>query len=146
MSPSPETSRAVRGGAAFRVGRLCAAALAVVAIAACGASKPGYCTSRTNLENSIKGLTSLNASSGISGLEAQFEKIQTDATAVVNSAKGAFPSQTSALKASVDALSGAVKSLSSNPSGSEVAAVVNAAENVVTSVKNFADATSSKCS
>jgi hypothetical protein len=31
------------------------AAIVSVALAACGSSKPSYCSKRTNLENSIKG-------------------------------------------------------------------------------------------
>ena len=85
------------------------AAVVVIALAGCGSSKPGYCADRTNLENSIKGLTSLSVSSGLSGLEAQLTKIETDATTLVNSAKSDFPTETSAVKSSVDSLSSAVK-------------------------------------
>ena len=42
------------------------AAAAVVLIAACGSSKPGYCGDVTALENSVK---SLNVSSGLSSLQ-----------------------------------------------------------------------------
>ena len=41
--------------------------------------------------------------------------VQTNATALVNSAKSDFPSQTSAITSSVDALQNSVASLSSNP-------------------------------
>src|SRR5437763_15710830 len=44
-----------------------------------------------------QGLTSFNPSGGISGLKSQVQKIQSDATALVNSAKGDFPSETSAI-------------------------------------------------
>jgi len=118
----------------------------LVALAGCGSSKPSYCADRTNLENSIKGLTSLNASSGIGGLQAQLSKIQSDATALVNSAKSDFPSETSAIKSSVDALTSAVKALPSSPSAAQIATIASDASSVVTSVKGFMDATSSKCS
>ena len=122
------------------------AALVVIALAGCGSSKPGYCADRTNLENSIKGLTSLNVSSGLSGLEAQLTKIETDAKTLVNSAKSDFPTETSAVKSSVDSLSGAVKGLTSSPSAAQIAAIAADASNVVSSVKSFTDASSSKCS
>lgn len=125
---------------------IAAAGLALVALVGCGSSKPAYCSARTNLENSIKGLTSLNASSGISGLEAQLKKIQTDATTLVSQAKSDFPSQTSAVKSSVDALDSAVRSLPANPSASQIATVASSASSVVSSVKSFVDASSSKCS
>jgi hypothetical protein len=121
------------------------AVVGLVALAGCGSSKPAYCTDRSNLENSIKGLTSLNVSSGITGLQSQLKKIQTDATALVSSAKGDFPSETSAIKSSVAALESAVKAVPSSPSAGQIATVAAAGSNVVSSVKSFTDATSSKC-
>lgn len=149
MTESVGTRRAHHGVAARSLRVVCVALVAVialVALAGCGSSKPGYCTARTNLENSIKGLTSLNASSGLSGLQAQFQKIQTDANAVVSQAKSDFPSQTSAVKTSIDSLASAVKSLTTSPSAAEIAAVASSASSVVSSVKSLVDATSSKCS
>jgi hypothetical protein len=121
-------------------------AVAVIALAGCGSSKPAYCTDRTSLENSIKGLTSLNVSSGLSGLESQLKKIESDATTLVNSAKSDFPTETSAVKSSIDSLSSAVKGLTSSPSAAQIAAIAADAGNVVSSVKSFTDASSSKCS
>jgi hypothetical protein len=123
-----------------------AVAAGVVALAGCSSSKPAYCTDRTNLENSVKGLTSLTASSGISGLTSQVKTIQSDATALVNSAKSDFPSQTSAITSSVNALKTSVTGLSSSPSATQVATVTRDAASVVSSVKTFTDASSSKCS
>jgi conjugal transfer/entry exclusion protein len=119
-----------------------AAAAAVVALAGCGSSKPAYCTDRTNLQNSVKGLTS----SGVSGLKSQINQIQTDATTLVNSAKGDFPSQTSAITSSVSALKNSLAALPSSPSAAQVVTVTKDAASVVSSVKSFTDASSSKCS
>ena len=58
-----------------------------------------------------------------------------------SSAKSDFPSQTSAIKSSVDTLSGAVNALPSNPSPAQVAAIATDAASVVSSVKSFSDAT-----
>jgi hypothetical protein len=122
------------------------AAAGLVAIAGCGgSSKPAYCSDRSNLQSSIKGLTDLNASSGISGLKTQLATIQRDATKVVDSAKSDFPSQTSAIKSSVASLQQAVNALPANPSSSQLVPVATAAAGVVTSVKSFTDATSSNC-
>jgi cytochrome c556 len=121
------------------------AAVGLVALAGCGSSKPAYCTDRSNLENSVKGLTSLNASSGISGLQSQLKKIESDSTALVNSAKGDFPSETSAITSSVASLENAVRGLSSSPSAGQIATVTSAATSVANSVNSFTDATSSKC-
>ena len=122
-----------------------AAAAAVVALAGCGSSKPAYCADRTSLGNSIKGLTSLTVSSGVSGLKSQVNTIQSDATALVSSAKSDFPDQTSAITSSVGALKSAVAALPANPSAAQIATVTADAARVVSSVKSFMDASSSKC-
>jgi hypothetical protein len=133
-------ARARHGGRA-RVLLASAAAITAVALAAGCSSKPAYCTDRTNLENSVKGLTS----AGISGLKAQLTQIESDATALVNSAKSDFPNETSAISSSVGALKNSVTALPSSPSAAQVATVTKDAANVVSSVKNFTDATSSQC-
>jgi len=134
-------------GSLLRVAAVCLAAAGLVALAGCGgSSKPAYCSDRSNLESSVKGLTNLNTSSGLSGLEAQVKTIQSDATKAVDSAKSDFPSQTSAVKSSVAALQSAIKALPSQPSASQLAPVATAAASVVSSVKSFTDATSSSCS
>lgn len=130
-----------------RVLAACVAVLALVAVTGCGGSgKPAYCASRANLENSVKGLTDLNVSSGLSGLQAQLTKIQSDANAVVNSAKGDFPNETSAIKSSVNALADTIKAFPSSPSAGEIATLARQAAGAVTAVQNFINSTSSKCS
>jgi hypothetical protein len=144
MRPNPEPGRSrIRHDSAWvRVPLAFAAAAAVVALASCSSSKPAYCTDRTNLQDSVKGLTS----AGVSGLKTQIGKIQTDATAVVNSAKGDFPNETSAITSSVDTLKTSLSGLPSSPSAAQIATVASSAASVVTSVKNFVDASNSKCS
>jgi hypothetical protein len=124
----------------------CAAVLALLALAGCGSSKPAYCSARANLENSVKGLTSLNASSGISGLQAQLTKIQSDANSVVSSAKGDFPNETSAIQSSLSALEASARAVASNPSAGAIATVASDASKFVNSVTTFTNATKSKCS
>jgi hypothetical protein len=121
------------------------AAVALVALAGCGSSKPAYCSDRTNLENSVKNLPNV-ASSGISRLETQAKTIESDATSLVNAAKSDFPSETSAVKSSVDALQSAIKTLPSSPSATQIAAVATSAAGVVSSVNSFVNASKSKCS
>ena len=145
MSAISGRSRPCRSGASTWIPRAFAAAAVVVALTSCSSSKPAYCTDRANLQNSVKGLTSLNASSGVGGLKSQVDRIQSDATAVVNSAKGDFPSQTSAITSSVDALKGSLAALSSSPSAVDIATVTKDAASVVSSVKSFMDASNSKC-
>jgi hypothetical protein len=150
MNTKLERSRAAKVRVPLRFAMATVGVVALIVLAGCGgSSKPAYCTDRTNLENSVKGLTSLKLSSGISGisgLQSQAKTIQSDATSLANSAKGDFPSQTSDIKASVNDLSSALKAITSTPSASQIASVATSAASVATSVKSFVDASSSKCS
>jgi hypothetical protein len=142
MTPGHEKSRSRQGSAWVRVPLVLAAAATAVTLAGCGSSKPAYCTDRTNLQNSVKGLTS----SGISGIRSQLTQIQSDATTLVNSAKSDFPSETSAITSSVSALKTSVTALPSSPSAAQIATATRDAASVVSSVKSFVDASNSKCS
>ena len=139
-------SRDLMGNARVRVPMAMVAAIALIGLVGCGSSKPVYCSDRTKLESSIKGLTSLNLSSGLSGLTSQVTTIKNDATTLVGAAKSDFPSETSAVKASVNTLESAVKSLPSSPSAAQIAATASATANVASSVKSFVDSSKSKCS
>ena len=149
--------RAKSGKARARPGAWACASLAfaagIVALAGCSSSSsssssgpPAYCSARTNLENSIKGLTSLNASSGVSGLKSQVTAIENNASKLVDQAKGDFPTQTSAITSSVNALKSSVAGLSSSPSAAQIATITKDAGSVVSSVASFMSASSSKCS
>ena len=146
---SPKFTRYRRQSRAARLAArvpLTLVAVALLAVAGCGgSSKPSYCADRSNLESSVKGLTSAATSGDVSAVKSQVTTIKSDATSLVSSAKSDFPTQTSAIKSSVDTLDNAVKTLPSSPSRAQVAAVGSAAANVVSSVKSFSDATSSKC-
>lgn len=116
-----------------------------IALAGCGGSKPGFCADRANLESSVKGLGDLSLSSGPGALEAQLNKIKTDATALVKSAKSDFPNETAAIRASLDKLTSSVKALPSSPSAGDIATIATDASQLVTSVRTFLDTTGSKC-
>jgi hypothetical protein len=129
-----------------------AAGAAMTALAGCSSSSstssgpPAYCADRTNLENSIKGLTSLSPSSGVSGLKTQVTAVANSASKLVDSAKGDFPTQTSAITSSVNTLKSSVATLSSSPSAAQIATVTKDAGSVVSAVANFMTASSAKCS
>ena len=144
VSARPGRSRAYCGGARIRVLLACVA-IATVALVGCGSSKPAYCTDRSNLQNAVNGLTSLTASSGVSAWESQAQKVHTAATALVNSAKSDFPSQTSAITSSVNGLKSSTAALRSSPSAATIVAVTQAASNVKNSVTSFKNATNSQC-
>jgi hypothetical protein len=122
------------------------AAAASLGLSACGGSDtPGYCADRSQLERSIKDLANLSPSGGISGLKSQLQTIQRNANALVASASDDFPSETSAIRTSVDRLEGDVGALPSNPSTAQIAALASDASSVVSAVSGFVDATQSEC-
>jgi Flp pilus assembly protein TadD len=126
------------------------AAIAVVAVlAACGSSsKPSYCQQTASLKQPVQDLGSVNiVQGGTNALTSALSKVQTDASAVVSSAKGDFPSETSAITSSIDALKKSAQSLASSPTQPAVIAQVPAQISaVVKSVQDFSSATKSKCS
>jgi hypothetical protein len=133
------------GGTWARVALALVAVVVTAAMAGCSSSPPAYCTDRTTLENSVKGLTHPDLSNGVSSLQAQLKKVESDATTLVNSAKSDFPSETSAITSSVDTLKSAVQQVASDHTATNIAAVATAASSVVSSVKSFTSATNSKC-
>jgi hypothetical protein len=126
-----------------------AVVIATAALAACGSSstsKPAYCSDKSSLDSSVKGITTVDVrSNGISALTAQAQKVQDDAKALASSAQSDFPQQTSAITTSVDAMSASLKGLPSSPSVQQLAGVATDATSVASAVKGFSDATSSKC-
>jgi hypothetical protein len=141
-----QSSRHGPGRAWVRVPGAMVAAVALVVLTGCGASKPAYCSDRANIQNSVKNLPSSVSSSGISGLTSQIATIKSDATTLASAAKSDFPTETSAVKSSVATLESTVKGLPSSPSATQIAAVGIDASNVASSVKSFADNSKSKCS
>jgi spore maturation protein SpmA len=125
------------------------AALALIAVlamvVATGCGKPAYCQDVTNLQNAVKGLPNAATSGGVSGLESQLNTIESDAKTLQSSAKSDFPSEASAVESSISQLKTSVSSLPSKPTAQQLAAVGINASAVVSSVKSFQSATSSKC-
>jgi hypothetical protein len=121
-------------------------ACAPLALGACGGGdQPGYCADRASLQSSIADLRNLSPSDGLSGLEARLRTIQSDAQALVASARSDFPDETSAIGTSVDTLARDVRALPSNPSTAQIGALARDASNVVSAVSGFVDATKSEC-
>ncbi|HET7049515.1 MAG TPA: hypothetical protein VFI54_14725 [Solirubrobacteraceae bacterium] len=129
-------------------GVLAAVAVAAVLSACGGSSKPSYCDQTANLKKSVQELGSVNVvQGGTNALTSALSKVQTDATAVVNSAKSDFPNQTAAITSSIDALKKSAQSLASSPTQPAVIAQVpGQISAVVKSIQDFSSASSSKCS
>jgi hypothetical protein len=137
-----------RPGPARPVVAAAAAALALL-VAGCGGSdKPAYCSDRSDLEASVKSLGNVSelTSGGLSGLQSKLSKVDSDARKLVDSAKSDFPSETDAISSSVSKLDSSVRGLPSNPSAAQLTAVGVNVKAVATSVSDFTQATSSKCS
>ena len=133
--------------------RVALATIAVVtltAAAGCGgneqAAKPAVCQDRTDLQNSIDKLTSVDlGSDGLSAARAQVKNVQASATTLVGSAKKEFGPQATALKGAVSTLGTAVDNAASNPSGQSAATVVAGISGVKTTFQSLSDAVSGKC-
>ena len=88
------------------------AAAALVAAGCGGSSKPDYCSNVSDLQQSVNDLKGVQLQSGaLSTIQTDVQKVQSNATAVVSSAKQDFPSQTSALQSSVSTLSATINAL-----------------------------------
>jgi copper chaperone CopZ len=117
-------------------------AVAGMALASCGSSKPAYCDHVSKLKGSVSGIS---ITGGVSGLKTQLDQIAGNAKSVVSSAKSDFPDETSAVNSSIDKLQTDLKGIPSSPSASQLAAAASAVKGVVTSVDSFVSATKSKC-
>ncbi len=145
-----QTTKQQRGMARLWRVLLCTlvVAIAAISLSACGgSSKPSYCSSVANLKKSIKDLTNVSVlQNGVSSLTSALTTIESDAKSAVSSAKSDFPTQSSAVTNSVNALATSVKQVSGTPTPSSIATIGQQAAAVVSSVEAFTSATSSKCS
>ena len=124
-----------------------AVAVAAVLSACGGSSKPSYCQQTASLKQSVQDLGSVNiVSGGTNALTSALSKVESDAKAVVSSAKGDFPDQTAAISSSVNTLKKSAQALSSSPSPAVIAQVPGQISAVVKSIQDFSSATKSKCS
>src|SRR4051794_40323633 len=96
--------------------------VAVLGFAACGDSKPQYCSDRSNLEKSVNGLTDISlGTEALNQLESQLKKVETDAKSLADSAKSDFPTETNAIESSVNAPGTAIDGPGSSPAAAQIA-------------------------
>ena len=99
------------------------AAASLVAAGCGGSSKPDYCSKVSDLQQSVNDLKGVQLQSGaLSTIQTDVQKVQSNATAVVSSAKQDFPTQTSALQSSVSTLSATINALPPSPTPQQLAA------------------------
>jgi phage-related protein len=136
-----------RLGGAWQVLLLAACLTAALLLVACGGSgKPSYCSKVDDLKKSVSDLANVKVvQNGTSSVKTAFDKVQSNANAVIDALKSDFPNETSALSSSVDSLSNSVKQLTSSPA-TALPAIPGEVSAVSTGAKNLANATQSKCS
>src|SRR3954452_22749954 len=136
---------------AAHAGRTTAAACSALALAiglgACGGSrKPGYCDDRSALESSVKDISNVQlGAGGLTQLQSQLQTVESNAQKLVSSAKGDFPTESSAIDSAAKKLKSSIQQLPSSPAPQQVAAIGLDAKNLGTSVQTFVNATKSKC-
>jgi len=142
--------RSVRRRTTLASGRgLAACAIAsVFALPIAGCGNPDYCSDRSNLEQSVKGLTDveLTESGGVDRLKSQLKKVQSDAKQVASSAKSDFPSETDQLESSVSTLEKSVQALPPSPSSEELKGLAPEVTAIVGASRRFVNATGTECS
>ena len=123
------------------------AAAALVAAGCGGDDEPAYCSNVSDLQQSVDDLKNvqLKESGSLSSLQTAIQEVQSDADAVVSSAKEDFPNETSALKSSVASLSTTIEELPSSPTAQQLAALAPEINGVVTAAKDLDSATNSEC-
>jgi outer membrane murein-binding lipoprotein Lpp len=123
-----------------------AVAVGAFALTACGNSKPDYCSDRSNLSASVDTLKNdVSGGADFSTLQSDIAKVQTDAEAVVSSAKDDFPSETKGLNSSVADLKSSIDALPPSPSAQDLRGLLPQAAAVIAAVNRFTSATDSKC-
>ena len=124
-----------------------ALAAAALMVAGCGGDdKPDYCSNVSDLKQSVDDLTSVQLESGaLSTLQTDVQKVQSDANAVVSSAKQDFPNETSALESSVSSLSTSVEQLPPDPTPQQLVSLAPQIRSVGAAARGLEGATSSAC-
>jgi hypothetical protein len=114
--------------------------------AGCGSSPPAYCTASSQLKTSVHDLGQVNVrKNGLSSLQAALSKVQTSAHTFIADAKGAFPSQITALKNSLSSLETSIKSAKGQPPLTAVETVASSLTQVKNSASDLENAASAKC-
>jgi hypothetical protein len=121
-------------------------AASLVAAGCGGDDKPEYCSNVSDLQQSVDDLKSVQPDSAVvSTLQTDLQKVQSNANAVVSSAKQDFPTETTALESSVSILSTAINKLPPSPTPQQLVALVPQIRSVVTAAQGLSGATRSAC-
>jgi len=109
-------------------------------------SKPAYCSGGQQLKTSVQGLGKVNVTSGgMNSVQTALKNVDTSAQKFDNEAKGAFSSQTTALRNALSGLQSDLKSLHGTPSTGTLQALVSQGAKVETAAAGLQSAWSAKC-
>ena len=126
-----------------------ASAVAVLAIALGAAgcdSKPAFCSDVDTLRTSVNDLVSIQVNSNtINEVQTDFEKVQSDAERVVESAREDFPQETSNLENRIDSTKKAIEDFPASPAAGDYVALGLQVVALGQAAEDFRNAASSAC-
>jgi hypothetical protein len=109
-------------------------------------SKPAYCSGGQQLKTSVQDLGKVNVTGGgMSSVQTALKNVDASAQKFDSEAKGAFSSQTTALRNALSGLQSALKSLHGTPSAATLQTLVSQGAKVETAAANLQSAWSAKC-
>lgn len=125
-----------------------AIAIAAAAAGGCGGNsdKPAYCDDRAALEQSLDDLRGFDIrGQGLDALTRELREVQTDANALVRSAREQFRPQADALRSAIGALGDSVRQAASAPSADAVATVAADVSAVAAAFGQLSDELGADC-
>lgn len=112
----------------------------------CSNSKPAFCSDVQNLKGSVSELVNIQVNSNtINELQTDFETVQQDADAAIQSARTDFPDETQRLEDSINGTRDAIEGLPSSPTTEQYIALGAQVIALGTAAKDFQEAVSSAC-
>lgn len=128
-------------------GTVIAAAVATaIGVAGCGGSDPEYCTDRSALRESLSDLRDVDVrADGVGALETQLRQIQSDANALVASAREEFEPEASALRVALTRVEAAGRTAVADPSTQTLPALAAEVAGMVSAFDQLSDAVRSRC-
>ena len=107
--------------------------------------KPSYCAAGAQVKTNVQDLGKVTVTGGMSSAQSALKNIQTSAQKFDSESKGAFSSQTTALRSALTGLQADLKSVHGLPSATQLKALVSQGGKVKTAGANLQSAWSAKC-
>ena len=107
--------------------------------------KPSYCAAGEQVKTNVQDLGKVTVTGGLSSAQSALKNVQASAQKFDSESKGAFLSQTTALRSALTGLQADLKSLHGLPSATQLKALVSQGGKVKTAGANLQSAWSAKC-